>query len=65
MQKLLTTTEAAEHCGLSIRTMERLRCVGGGSKYVRLRGSVRYRLSDLELWIDARVVSSTSEMIDE
>jgi predicted DNA-binding transcriptional regulator AlpA len=61
MQRLLNQTEAAELLRLSQRTLERLRCVGGGPRFVRLRGSVRYRIMDIEEWIALRVVSNTSE----
>jgi predicted DNA-binding transcriptional regulator AlpA len=61
MQALLNEREAAALLKLSVRTLQRLRCVGGGAKFVRLHGSVRYRLSDIEEWIALRVVSSTSE----
>jgi hypothetical protein len=61
MSPLLNEREAAALLKLSVRTLQRLRCVGGGAKFVRLRGSVRYRTEDLQSWIEARVVSSTSE----
>ena len=65
MQRLLNTAEAAEICCLSIRTLERLRCVGGGPRFVRLRGSVRYWEQSLMEWIASREVGSTSEPIKE
>jgi len=65
MQRLLNQAEAADLLRLSQRTLERLRCVGGGPRFVRLRGSVRYRTEDLQSWIEARVVSNTSEEIDQ
>jgi predicted DNA-binding transcriptional regulator AlpA len=55
MRKLLNQAEAAEMLRLSGRTLERMRCVGGGPRFVRLRGSIRYREEDLTQWIDARV----------
>lgn len=59
---LLTQREAASVLCLSERTLERMRVSGLGPKHVRLgRRSVRYRQSDLEAYIAARVVSSTSE----
>jgi len=61
MQPLLNEREAAALLKLSVRTLQRLRCIGGGAKFVRLQGSVRYRISDIEEWIALRVVSSTSE----
>jgi len=61
MQPLLNEKEAAALLNLSVRTLQRLRCIGGGAKFVRLHGSVRYRLSDIEEWIALRAVSNTSE----
>jgi excisionase family DNA binding protein len=63
MQRLLTQAEAAELLCLGERTLERLRLVGGGPKFVRLGRSIRYRLADVEAWVAARVVGSTSEPI--
>jgi hypothetical protein len=61
MQPLLTQDQAAELLKLSVRTMERLRCSGGGPKFLKIMHSVRYRQGDLEAWIASRVVGSTSE----
>ena len=46
---------------LSARTMERLRLQGTGPLYVKCGRSVRYRQCDLETWIAARIVGSTSD----
>jgi predicted DNA-binding transcriptional regulator AlpA len=62
MLPLLTQREAALALSLSTRSLERMRCAGGGPKFVRLsRGRIAYREADLEEWIAKRVVSSTSE----
>ena len=58
---LLTQSEAARRLRLSERTLERLRLQGGGPRYVKANRSVRYREADLEAWVTARVVSSTSD----
>jgi len=65
MLRLLTQPEAARLLGLSERTLERLRVAGGGPLYVKAGRAVRYRESDLEAWIAARVVSSTSQIGDD
>jgi excisionase family DNA binding protein len=62
MVRLLTQSDAAKLLRLSERTLERLRLQGGGPVYVKAGRSVRYRESDLEAWIAARVVSSTSQI---
>jgi excisionase family DNA binding protein len=59
---LLSQREAATLLHLSERTLERFRVSGTGPKFVRMGRSIRYRLTDLEAYIAARVVSSTSEM---
>jgi excisionase family DNA binding protein len=61
MLRLLTQREAARVLRLSERTLERLRVSGGGPTYVKAGRLVRYREGDLEAWIAARVVGSTSE----
>jgi excisionase family DNA binding protein len=58
--QLLNQGEAAKLLRLSTRTLERLRLTGGGPCYVKCGRSVRYRESDLESWIQQRVVDSTS-----
>jgi len=64
MLRLLTQVEAARLLRLSERTLERLRLQGGGPLYVKCGRSVRYRQADLDAWISARVVASTSQIGD-
>ncbi|MBU2613763.1 helix-turn-helix domain-containing protein [Patescibacteria group bacterium] len=59
---LFTTPAAAEHLGLSPRTLENLRHRGGGPRYVKLGGSVRYRAVDLDAWVIEGLRESTSPM---
>jgi len=61
MQPLLTRRQASEMLALSERTVERLRCSSLGPKFVRCGRSIRYRVADLEEWIERRVVGSTTE----
>jgi excisionase family DNA binding protein len=60
---MLTVLDAAAYLRLSRRTLERLRVSGLGPKFVKCGRSVRYRQSDLEEWIAARVVRGTSEKL--
>jgi len=60
MVRLLTQSDAANLLRLSERTLERLRVAGGGPNFVKAGRAVRYRECDLEVWITARVVDSTS-----
>jgi excisionase family DNA binding protein len=61
MPVLLTTRQAAERCSLSPRTLEKLRVSGGGPHYLRLGGSVRYQLEDLDSWIESSRRRTTSD----
>lgn len=57
----VNTEEAAQHIGLAISTLEKARIYGGSPPYSKAGRSVRYRLSDLDVWMNARVVESTSQ----
>jgi excisionase family DNA binding protein len=61
MQPLLSTTQAAAHCGLSPRTLEKLRITGGGPPFAKLGRSVRYAPADLDEWIASARRRSTSD----
>ncbi len=58
----LNTGGAARYVGLSESTLEKARVYGSGPSYVKLGRAVRYRPADLDRWLDARVISSTSEV---
>lgn len=58
---LLTTSEYAALRRCSPRTVERERVDGSGCKFVRIGGRVLYRREDIDTFIAARVVGSTSE----
>ena len=64
--QLMTTEAAAKYLSMSCPTLERLRLVGGGPVFCKLtpgpRGAVRYRLEDLDTWVTARRVRSTSDI---
>lgn len=58
---ILNTKEAARYVRLGKPTLERFRISGGGPRYCKLGGAVRYRRVDLDAWIESRLVQSTSE----
>jgi hypothetical protein len=59
---LLKTSEAAVHLGLAESTLEKMRVYGGGPKFVRpSRRAIRYRLDDLNQFLEEKVFGSTSE----
>jgi len=61
MDTLLTQRDAAIALRLSTRTLERLRVSGLGPRYIKTTRRVLYRECDIEAWLTARVVRSTSE----
>ena len=51
----------AQRLGCKVKTLQAWRVRGGGPSFVRVGRLVRYRPQDVESWIDARCVASTSE----
>jgi excisionase family DNA binding protein len=62
VDKLLTQKEVAHQLGISERTLERHRVTGTGPRWARLGRLVRYRVSDLEQWVEASLRTSTSDL---
>jgi excisionase family DNA binding protein len=61
--KLLTTKDAAEYLGVSKAFLERDRWAGARVQFIKVGSrAVRYRLSDLEQYIERQVRRSTSEV---
>jgi hypothetical protein len=58
---VLDTRAAADFLGISPRTLEGLRVRGGGPRYVKISGSVRYRLASLEEYLRQQERTSTSD----
>lgn len=58
---VFTVTEAANHLGLAVSTLNKWRCLGGGPQYLKLGKAVRYRRTDLDTYLDRRNVTSTSQ----
>lgn len=52
----LTRSEAARYLGVSRRSMDNWATQGRGPRFYRIGRAARYRLSDLEAWLEARVV---------
>ena len=59
---VLTTREAAAHLTLAKSTIERMRITGEGPRFLKLGGAVRYRVCDLDAWLESRLTNSTSEV---
>jgi hypothetical protein len=62
-QELLRTSGAAAISGLSVSTLNKLRCSGGGPAFLKRGRAVRYKPVDLKDWLDSRRVMSTSEIV--
>ncbi len=60
--RLIDEREAASILCYTPRALQNWRHRGGGPKFVKVSGrSVRYRISEVYAWIDARTVANTSE----
>jgi excisionase family DNA binding protein len=59
----LPVGEAGKYLGLSISTLNKLRCSGGGPPFLKFGRAVRYNPDDLKEWLDSRRVRSTSEIV--
>ena len=59
-EQLLDTARAADHLGLSPRTLEKWRTAGGGPPFVKLGRRVAYRQADLDAWVASQLRTSTS-----
>lgn len=59
---LLTTKEAAKWLGLGVSTLEQSRVSGiNCPKFIKIGRAVRYRLTDLQEFVDSRERRSTSD----
>jgi len=59
---VLTEDEAARMLRLSARTLQRLRLSGDGPRFCQLTGRrIAYAVADLNEWLRARTVASSSE----
>jgi len=59
---LLNVREAAARLGLSKSTLDKMRCVGKGPRFIKSTDrAVRYDPADLEAWIAARRYGASSK----
>lgn len=54
--KLLNRSEAAEYLGVSLSTLARWAMLRIGPRWTKIGGRARYRLSDLDDYIEANIV---------
>ena len=61
-RRVLRTPQAADYCGFSPRTLEKLRLTGDGPPFVRLGArAIGYLVDDVDAWLTSRRCTSTSE----
>jgi excisionase family DNA binding protein len=58
---LLTRKEAAQFLSLRKSTLDSWACKGNGPRFIKLGKAVRYRMSDLEAFIESNVRANTGE----
>lgn len=60
---VLDTPQASLYVGLAVSTLEKKRVTGDGPQFIRYgRKAVRYQIADLDAWMSAFRVASTSEV---
>lgn len=63
VDRLINEREAAAYLGYSVRALQNWRVRGGGPRFVKVsRRSIRYRLRELNDWIEDHTVSNTSQL---
>ncbi len=63
-ERVLRPEDAADMLGCTVRTLSDWRLDGRGPKFVRVSSRmVRYRMIDLQRWLEDRVVGSTSQQL--
>ena len=60
-RRWLRVASAADHLGIGVGTLNKLRVWGGGPAYSKLGATVVYDVADLDAWAAARKVRSTSQ----
>ncbi len=60
-EELLTENELAILTKKSVRTLQGQRFHGGGIPYVKLGAHVRYRMTDVQRYLDSHTRHSTSD----
>jgi len=61
MGENLTTRQAAEFLQVKETTLEQWRWNGKGPRFIKMGRSCRYRKTDLDAFIEARIFGSTTE----
>lgn len=59
--QLVAEHDAADRLCQSVRTLQKWRVTGYGPSYFKIGRNVRYRIRELDAWIDSRRRRHTSE----
>lgn len=59
---LISSAEAEEFLALPKNTLAKMRVSGDGPAFHKIGKRVRYRMSDLEVWLNARRYVNTSNV---
>lgn len=51
--------DAAKYLGISVSTLDKMRALGRGPRYLKLGGRCFYRRKDLDAYLEAAVVETT------
>ena len=62
LEHWLTQKMLSVRLDVSERTLERMRADGTGPRFIKAGKKVLYRLTDVDVWLDERSFSSTSEV---
>lgn len=62
-RRWLRVRAAAAYLAIGVGTLNKLRVLGGGPPYSKLGHTVVYDSTDLDAWVAARRVRSTSERV--
>jgi predicted DNA-binding transcriptional regulator AlpA len=54
IEPLLSEHDVAAICGLSDAAVRRWRLLRKGPRYIKVGSAVRYRLSDVQAWLESR-----------
>ena len=60
MENLMSVKQAAAALGLKVPTLYKMSCARSGPKFVKLGSRILYRQTDLEGFVNARVVEPFS-----
>lgn len=56
---VLTEVDTSKYIGLSRAWLRQARMYGRGPRYIKVGRSVRYRVSDLDEWLERHLVSTS------